>query len=697
MTDFAPNLDDLRFQKDLVDEARRRIIQYCPEWTDYNLSDPGITLIELFAYMTEMQVYRLNRVPERNYLKFLEMMGFQPRPASSARAELTFYLSAPLPLSPEDDLIVTVPKGLEVTSRPNEEETPVTFTLDDRLVLESPKMTQVRKQTDIVKNYLQRMGIEPFYAFDQFRPKVGDTFYIGFDVAHDIRGYILRLTFECEQTQAVGIRRDDPPWVWECSTGEGRWQKLVPSTRTGEKDTTGGLNNENGSIVFYLPLSANPDQVHGKNAFWLRCRIEQRSPEQGMYSESPKVTRIEAHTLGGTTWATHATIEQGESLGHSSGEPGQVFHLKHAPVLAFQDGETIEVEERDGSELFYRAWSRVDDFSKSDRYDRHFTLDESTGEIRFGPGVRQPDGSICQYGRVPEAGRKVQLTQYRYGGGIAGNVPAGKIQVMRSAVPYIDKVTNFKRADGGRDQESLDEVKMRAKREMRAQQRAVTSEDYEDLCRAACRTVARAKCNGASGASKELSPGVIEMLVVPAVHESLRTGDLSKLALEQPLIKEIRAHLDKYRLLTTILRIREPGYLGIKVKAEIVAVETSQPAVVRSNVLERIKEYLSPLSIGSEEEKIEVFGSKWEGWPFGRGLFVSELFSLIQKVPGVRHVLDVKVSYKEIDPRELTPLAELEGEADFNENLTALTQRMLPVPNDTLLCSLNHEIEVVDL
>ncbi|RPI82097.1 MAG: putative baseplate assembly protein, partial [Chloroflexi bacterium] len=446
MTDFAPNLDDLRFQKDLVDEARRRIIQYCPEWTDYNLSDPGITLIELFAYMTEMQVYRLNRVPERNYLKFLEMMGFQPLPASSARAELTFYLSAPLPISPEDDLIIAVPKGLEVTSRPNEEETPVTFTVDERLVLESPKMTQVRKQTDIVKNYLQRMGIEPFYAFDQYRPKIGDTFYIGFDEAHDIRGNILRLTFECEQTQAVGIRRDDPPWVWECSTGEGRWQKIVPSTRTGERDSTGGLNNENGSIVFYLPLSANPDQIHGKNAYWLRCRIEQRSPEQGMYSESPKVIRIEAHTLGGTTWATHATIEQGELLGNSSGEPGQVFHLRHAPILAFEESETVEVEERNGSELFYRSWTRVDDFSKSDRYDRHFTLDESTGVIRFGPGVRQPDGSICQYGRVPEAGRKVRLTQYRYGGGVAGNVPAGKIQVMRSAVPYIDKVTNFKRA-----------------------------------------------------------------------------------------------------------------------------------------------------------------------------------------------------------------------------------------------------------
>ena len=80
----SPNLDDLRFQRDLVDTARRRIIHYCPEWTEYNLSDPGITLIELFAWMTEMIVYRLNQVPEKNYIEFLNLLGMQRQPASSA-------------------------------------------------------------------------------------------------------------------------------------------------------------------------------------------------------------------------------------------------------------------------------------------------------------------------------------------------------------------------------------------------------------------------------------------------------------------------------------------------------------------------------------------------------------------------------------------------------------------------------------
>ena len=273
----TPNLDDLRFQKDLVDEARRRIIRYCPEWTDYNLSDPGITLIELFAWMTEMLVYRLNRVPEKNYIKFLELMGIQLRPASSARAELTFYLSVPLPIAPEDDTTVIVPQGLEVATRPTEEEAEVTFTTDERLVIAPPRLVQVRRggsQADFHKNYSPRMGVEIFYPFQRPKPQVGDTFYLGFDETHDISGYILRLSFECQETEAVGVRREDPPLVWECSTGNGQWEEVPVSTRRGERDTTGGLNNPQGSLTLYLPLSMRPDQVHGRNAYWVRCRLE---------------------------------------------------------------------------------------------------------------------------------------------------------------------------------------------------------------------------------------------------------------------------------------------------------------------------------------------------------------------------------------------------------------------------------------
>lgn len=71
-----PNLDDRNFE-DLMKEARALIPIYNKEWTNYNPSDTGITLLELFAWLSEMVIYRVNRVPEENYRKFLKLIGIE--------------------------------------------------------------------------------------------------------------------------------------------------------------------------------------------------------------------------------------------------------------------------------------------------------------------------------------------------------------------------------------------------------------------------------------------------------------------------------------------------------------------------------------------------------------------------------------------------------------------------------------------
>src|ERR1700674_4658137 len=111
----APNLDDRRFQ-DLVDDAKRLVQQRCPEWTDHNVSDPGVTLIETFAYMVDQLLYRLNRVPDRNYLKFLDLIGVHLFPPVAARAAVTFWLSAPVAEA------VIIPSGTEVATLRTETE-----------------------------------------------------------------------------------------------------------------------------------------------------------------------------------------------------------------------------------------------------------------------------------------------------------------------------------------------------------------------------------------------------------------------------------------------------------------------------------------------------------------------------------------------------------------------------------------------
>jgi predicted phage baseplate assembly protein len=706
-----PLLDDLRFQKDLVDEARRRIIRYTPEWTDYNLSDPGITLIELFAWMTELLAYRMNRLPEKNYLRFLELLGVQLQPASSARTAVTFYLSTPFPIGPEADLQAVVPPHTEIATRRTDEEDEVIFTTDARLAIVAPKLTQLRRELDFNKNYQPRLGIETFYPFNP-RPRAGDTFYLGFEAEQSLSGHTLQLRFVCEETQATGVRRSDPPLVWECSIGGGKWQEITPSARLGEKDTTGGLNNPEGQIIFYLPLTMAADQVYGRAAFWIRCRVEQRRREQGMYTETPRLLNVSAFTLGATTTATHAVFATDEELGVSTGEPGQTFRLQNAPVLALQPGEAVEVEEKRDGEWVFVPWQPVEDFSNSDRFDRHFTLDMVSGEVAFGPAIRQPDGGVRSYGRVPEAGRRVRFSRYRYGGGAVGNVPEGKLQVLKSAIPYIDRVTNLVRAEGGRDAENLEEAKMRARREVRAQQRAVTAEDFEMLARNASRAVARVKCR--TPGSNAAPPGTIELLVVPAAFDSLRAGDLTPLCLDAQLLFELEKHLDRYRLMTTSVRLREPSYVGVRADVEIVVDDYASPDVVKARVAERLRQFLSPLAVGPEAaaEAEAIFGPGWEGWPFGRPLFVSEVFTLVQQVPGVKHVLDVHLSHRPVLPARETPprsddmtvavvneqdRGRAEAQAEAAPALVAVTERRLDIAADALLCSLSHEVRVAEL
>lgn len=130
-----PPLDDRSFQ-DLVDEAKRRIPTYCPEWTNHNVSDPGVALIELFAWMSEMILYRVNQVPDRLYLHFLNMVGISPHPPAVARADLTFLLSAEL-----DDTVV-VPAGTEVMTVADATagvDDPVVFSTTEDLTISRPK------------------------------------------------------------------------------------------------------------------------------------------------------------------------------------------------------------------------------------------------------------------------------------------------------------------------------------------------------------------------------------------------------------------------------------------------------------------------------------------------------------------------------------------------------------------------------
>src|SRR5947209_14490630 len=87
-------LDDRSYQQ-LRDELVQRIPIYAPEWTDHNASDPGITLVELFAYLGENLLYRFNQLPETAKLAFLRLLQIPMRPAVPSRALVSLTTKEP--------------------------------------------------------------------------------------------------------------------------------------------------------------------------------------------------------------------------------------------------------------------------------------------------------------------------------------------------------------------------------------------------------------------------------------------------------------------------------------------------------------------------------------------------------------------------------------------------------------------------
>ena len=105
----TPNLDDRTYEQ-LVEEAKTIIQRSCPSWTDLSAGDPGTVLLEVFAHLTEIMIYRLNRVPEKAYTEYLNLIGVRLYPPAAASAVLSFRLNQP------SAQIVEIPRGTRVTA-----------------------------------------------------------------------------------------------------------------------------------------------------------------------------------------------------------------------------------------------------------------------------------------------------------------------------------------------------------------------------------------------------------------------------------------------------------------------------------------------------------------------------------------------------------------------------------------------------
>jgi predicted phage baseplate assembly protein len=648
----TPNLDDRSFQN-LVDDARRLVHRRCPEWSEHNISDPGITLIETVAMMVDQLIYRLNRVPERNYVKFLELLGLELRPPGAAQGEVTFWLSAPQPQT------VTVRSETEVSTDRTDIEEPIVFSTTEQLdivpcSLHRGHVVTVSAGGDTVEHANEHGGLE-FACFSTL-PTPGDALLIGLSNAVPSGAVLLR--FDC-RVSGVGVDPDDPPYVWEAWTGGPDWTRCDV-----ERDETRAFNRP-GDVILHVPAGHvvdTPAPVHTMAQGWLRCRLVAPSPGQPSYREPPMITSIEACTVGGTTRIVHARVVRDEALGVSDGTPGQRFSLENHPVLPWS-GSSLVVSTGDA----IGEWQAVEHFAEADDASPWFHIDSVAGEVVFGPGVRERDGTVRQYGAIPPKGTVLKMSAYRTGGGARGNVSIGQIRVLKTSVPYVSRVENRRAAVGGAQAETVEEIKLRGPLALRTRGKAVTAEDFEQLTLEVAPEIGRAQC---LTAAHESHAGVVRVLVVPQVATdrlgAVRREDLDPLP---ETVERIAGYLDERRLVGTRVMVEPPMYLGLTVIIKLTALPSFPHAQVHDNVLRALNRLFHPLNGG-------VDGS---GWPMGRAVQLQEVAGALAWIPGVNLSEEVAIR---LFPADLTT-----GERDQAVD-------RFPLPRNGLVHSYQHEVWV---
>lgn len=554
----SPKLDDLRFDL-LVQEMIRFIPVYAPEWTDHNDSDPGITMIQLFAQIAEQVSYRLNRIPEKNHVELLKLLGVRLAPAHAASTRLAYTLSNP-PLATGFTLTAGARAKAKLGDPPPTFETDVDV---DIVPAEAVAIVTTRGPTlwnlldgisgplDTTPNHYLRVvwdGKSPKLAEMPIAPvpllvQPGHEYVwiaLDFNPSRDagFLGVRVTLTLQwdddeqpdpstpilCEAAHAVG-ESAPPPIDWLAAV-DGAASAV---TRIGGRidDSTKRLS-KSGTLRFEVPIelsAISPDAwidlrpetppssldacvslAHGLSsslattghigldAFqtalsgivhpattpapaikhpldarlraakgWLRLRLPCPIPDAWT---SPKLRML---TFNAAT-ATNARTETAVVLGVADGRPGQTFQLPHTNLLDGSLTLAIQEDPTPGANLV--TWQPVDSLDGAGPFDRVYVLDAEAGTVTFGDGRR---------GRIPlliPRGGNVIALGYRHGGGKAGEVAVGGVTVMETARAGLANVVNFVAATGGRDAETLDDAKVRARKDLSTRSRAVTADDF---------------------------------------------------------------------------------------------------------------------------------------------------------------------------------------------------------------------------
>lgn len=446
---LTEKLEAVPVWEQIVECAKERIPEICPYWTDFNVHDPGMALVELLAWLHEIQLFHMEQISDEHYKKYLKLLGMKRNRRRSGRTLITVSGGSP----------VLIPAGTRF------------YAGDIQFESGKPQMTA----EGIFDRFVSRSGGEETVLSGEWvregkglslwpfghSPQEGAEFTVAFTVPlAEKKNW--RLYVDCESRYPVPVKRV----CEEAFDGHGFYPMAdirleYRSVRGWELVKLAADETchfiQSGSICFSLeePMSREQPQLR----FVLkRCG----------YLIAPCITRI---SLAMVEVRQQETLKE-ERRCMGTGLPDQQFDLQERQLL--QEELLVQVEEHDGfsgktvgGKPGMTAWTQVEDFDCSGPEDRHYRIED--GILSFGDGWR---------GMMPEG--LILVSRLRRTLGEEGNVKAGAVSsVELEAVT----VTNEQDVTEGRGDESFEQAMERYYRERKPCDRAVSKEDYERLIR----------------------------------------------------------------------------------------------------------------------------------------------------------------------------------------------------------------------
>ena len=699
----APVLDARSYQ-DLVDEALARIPIHNPEWTNFNRSDPGVTLIELFAFLTESLLYRANQIPERNRRAFLSLLGVPLQPAASARGIVTFSndSGAQSAITLHSDLEVRAGQvpfrtelGLDVlpvearvyykrllvdqpqqlvdyygalyASYKGSNPDAATLQLYETVSLAAPPTQQPAAGVDLsatvdgslwIALLLRRVDGTGDAALDAARAALaGKTLNLGIvPILDDPDALLSPLGRSAQDTKS---RLDYLlPQVSDSGSLGSAADRPVAKYRSLDPDVGVNVLDEPGIVQLALP---------DERGLTLWQDIDPLEAGVGNLPPALEDTKLAARVItwlriqatsgaqAKLLWAgiNAVTVSQqarvvNEVLPNGTGTPDQTLRLAHTPVLP----DTVSL--RVGAPP--TQWTRIDDLYTAG-------TEVPVPDLRLSPGAPQPapaDANVFVvdpasgivrfgdglHGRRPPANALIRA-DYAYGSGRAGNVGAAAIATA-PALPAGVKVTNPVRTWGGAEAETVGEGEKQIARFLRHRDRLVSTEDFDTIVR---RTpgVDVGRVDVIPAFNPELAPsspgdaaGAVTLMLIPRADPLHPDAPQP----DQPFLDAVCDYIDPRRLVTTEVFLRGPKYKAIWVSVGFDPVAGRSIAEVRDAVKAALLRFLAPLGseTGPPGTSEADFPHAATGWPRLKPVVPLELLAVASRVSGVDLVRPVVVA-----------------------------------------------------